>query len=375
MCSGVGEYCFGVNQARAGFAIILKALGFSSGDEIILSAYNFHIMPEIIVKMGLKPVFVDIEESSFTLDPVLIENKISVKTKAILVTHMFGHSAEIDKIAEISRKYNLILIEDCAHALGTTYKGKSVGTWADVSLFSFGHGKLMPCCGGGMIAVKDGNLAEKIRTIIYPKNDVNIVFQTRVVFKTMLMKLLSSWPFFHLIIFPMNRLLTLFGTDIKAFEKEEFITDKFLDDIGAFPKNILPFQASMGLMQLPLLPKVVETMRKNQDYFMKGIKGCKYFIPLKDSMNEKAVFLYYNVIILHNLHKIRKFLMRYGIDTSWKSAMCDCASHDFFLRFAVDCPKSKKNEAKILEIPNNIYLDNDDLKYIIDCIKKADLIN
>src|SRR3954465_4016068 len=116
---------------RMALYFILKAMDFPAGSEIIVPALTFWVVPEIARVAGLTPVFADIDPATFTLSPTAVERAITPNTRAILPTHLYGMSCDMDPILELARRHNLKVIEDCAHSLGAMYKGQMVGTSGD----------------------------------------------------------------------------------------------------------------------------------------------------------------------------------------------------------------------------------------------------
>lgn len=146
--------------------IILKALGIGSGDEVIVPAISWISTSEAVSSVGASPVFVDVDENTFTINANLIESKITSRTKAIIPVHLYGQPAEMDKIMSLSKKHKLFVIEDCAQAHGAKFNNQMVGTFGIASSFSFYPGKNLGAYGdAGAIATNDKNLAEKCRLI------------------------------------------------------------------------------------------------------------------------------------------------------------------------------------------------------------------
>jgi dTDP-4-amino-4,6-dideoxygalactose transaminase len=141
----------------------LKALDIGPGDEVITVSFTFIATVEAISYVGAKPVFVDINLDTFNLDPEELEKKITPKTKAIIPVHLYGQPADMDPIMKIAKKYNLFIVEDCAQAVGATYKGKRVGSIGDIGCFSFFPTKNLGACGdGGMTTTNSEYLADRI---------------------------------------------------------------------------------------------------------------------------------------------------------------------------------------------------------------------
>ncbi|MBL7197814.1 MAG: aminotransferase class I/II-fold pyridoxal phosphate-dependent enzyme, partial [Candidatus Omnitrophica bacterium] len=132
------KYAVSFSSARSGLLTFLDALSFQPGDEIIFPAYTFHVIPAIVKSLGLKPVFVDVRNDTYTINTSLIKSSITKKTKAIFATHILGHPCDMDDIMALSREYDLKVIEDCAHACGAEYKGQKVGSFGIAGIFSFG---------------------------------------------------------------------------------------------------------------------------------------------------------------------------------------------------------------------------------------------
>lgn len=151
------------SYGRMAFFHILRALDLPAGSEIIIPALTFWVIPELARRAGLRPVFADVDPATFTLDPAALERAITPSTRAVVPTHLYGLPCDMDPIVAIARKHGLAIIEDCAHALGATYRGRPVGTLGDAALFSFQTLKPLNAFGGGMAVVQDPAVAERVR--------------------------------------------------------------------------------------------------------------------------------------------------------------------------------------------------------------------
>lgn len=159
------KYAVGINSGTAALHLIIKALGIKKGDEVITTPFSFIASANCILYEGARPVFVDIDEETLNIDPDKIEEKITKKTKAILVVDIFGRPAEWDILQEIARKHKLFLIEDSAEALGSIYKGKKCGSFSDVAIFSFYPNKQITTGEGGMILTDNKEIADNCRSM------------------------------------------------------------------------------------------------------------------------------------------------------------------------------------------------------------------
>ena len=151
---------------RMAFFYILKALDLPAGSEIIFPSLTFWVVPELAKAAGLTVVFADVDPRTFTIDAKSAERLITDKTRAIVPTHLYGLACDMDAILALAAKHDLIVLEDCAHALGATFKGKGVGTFGSGALFSFQTLKPLNCYGGGAALLMDPALATKVRAIV-----------------------------------------------------------------------------------------------------------------------------------------------------------------------------------------------------------------
>ncbi|HEV2392612.1 MAG TPA: DegT/DnrJ/EryC1/StrS family aminotransferase [Verrucomicrobiae bacterium] len=160
------EHCIGFNSGTSALHIGLMLLGVGRGDEVITTPSTFVATSWAISYVGAKPVYVDIDDATFNLDPGLVERAITPRTKALMPVHLYGHPADLDPLLSICRKHNLPLVEDSAQAHGATYKGKMVGAFGAVSGFSFYPGKNLGAYGeGGALVTNNAAFAARARSL------------------------------------------------------------------------------------------------------------------------------------------------------------------------------------------------------------------
>ena len=170
-CKNFANYCgtkhaIGVANGLDALNLIIKAFGFGVGDEIIVPANTYIASILAISQNGCTPVLVEPDINTYNINPDLIKKKITPKTKAIMVVHLYGQAVQMDKIWDLAKKYNLKVIEDSAQAHGAYYKGKRTGNLSDASAFSFYPGKNLGCLGdGGAVTTNDTELAAKIKAL------------------------------------------------------------------------------------------------------------------------------------------------------------------------------------------------------------------
>lgn len=155
------EYGVALANGAAALELALYAIGLELGDEVITTPLTWAASATCILRAGGVPVFVDVEPRNFNLDPDLIEQAITPRTRAILPVHLAGYPAQMEEIMRIARQHNLAVIEDCAQAHGTSLNGKMVGSFGDAGCFSFQNSKVMTAGEGGLISTNDAALWEK----------------------------------------------------------------------------------------------------------------------------------------------------------------------------------------------------------------------
>lgn len=157
------KYAVGAANGTDSLVMALKSIGVGSGDEVITTPFTFFATAEAISLVHAQPVFVDINEDNFCMDPSKIEERITPKTKAIIPVHLFGQMADMDKIVDIALRHNLKVIEDACQAIGAEYQGRKAGSIGDIGCFSFYPTKNLSCAGdGGALVTSDKDIYEKI---------------------------------------------------------------------------------------------------------------------------------------------------------------------------------------------------------------------
>ena len=161
-CQAVGApYGAALSSGTAALHLALKLVGVSPGDEVFVSTFTFSASVNPICYLNAIPVFIDSERRSWNMDPALLEEALAARArsgrlpKAVIVVHLYGQSADLERIVSACGRYGVPLVEDAAEALGATYRGKSPGTFGDVGIFSFNGNKIITTSGGGMLVSRN----------------------------------------------------------------------------------------------------------------------------------------------------------------------------------------------------------------------------
>lgn len=159
------KYGVATSNGTVALHLALKALGIGKGDEVIIPDLTFVAVANAVTYCNAKPIFVDSHPEYWCIDPEKLEEKIAKRTKAIIPVHLYGHPCDIDAIMGIAEDHNLYVVEDAAEAHGAEYKGKMVGSFGDISCFSFYGNKIITTGEGGMCLTNNEELVEKMRTL------------------------------------------------------------------------------------------------------------------------------------------------------------------------------------------------------------------
>lgn len=259
------KHCLGVANGLDALNLIIRAYGFGVGDEIIVPANTYIASILAISQNGCTPVLVEPSIDTYNIDPELIEEKITEKTKAILIVHLYGQAVQMDKIWELAKKYNLKIIEDSAqaHGAGVNINGKFIKTGAlgDASGFSFYPGKNLGCMGdGGAITTNDDELFEKVKTIAN------------------------------------------YGSDRKYHHIYKGVNSR-LDEIQAAVLNV----------KLKYLEQDNQRRREISKYYRENIKNEKIILP--KTYDENAHVWHVFVVRTKERDKFQKYLLENGIQT------------------------------------------------------------
>ena len=160
------QFAVGCASGSDALLLALMAIGIEDGDEVIVPSFTFFATASAVTRLGATPVFVDIDPQTYNMDPMLIEEAITGKTRAIIPVHLFGQCCDMHPILEIAKRHDLRVVEDCAQSIGATYHDKPAGSMGDIGCFSFYPTKNLGGCGdGGMLTTNDAELADQLRLL------------------------------------------------------------------------------------------------------------------------------------------------------------------------------------------------------------------
>jgi perosamine synthetase len=256
-----GGTAVATSYGRMAAYYILRALDLAPGSEVVFPALTFWVVPEMARAAGLVPVFADVNPETFNLDPVSLERAITPRTRAIVPTHVYGLPCDMDEILDVARRHRLKVVEDCAHALGATYRGRPVGTLGDAALFSFQVLKPLNTCGGGMAFTRDRTLGERIAVLATAVPAPSVDRVEKRLRLARLERALMKPRVFSLTLFPVLWAASHVRSrvDVYLWEKIRPLTPFPAD----YPERYSNVQAALGLAGLERLDEWTRVSREN----------------------------------------------------------------------------------------------------------------
>jgi perosamine synthetase len=293
------QYAFSFNSGRSSFLAILEALRLQKGDEVLLQAFTCNAVPNPVLWAGLKPVYVDCNEDDFNIDVADLEQKITQKSKVVIVQHTFGLPADMERVTEVCKRHNLILIEDCAHALGAKYKGKLVGTFGKAAFFSFSRDKVISSVYGGMAVTNDKDLAERMKQYQEKVGYPSLLWIKQQLLHPMAMnwKILPTYRIF-------GKYLLIFGQQSHILSKAVHWREKRGMKPDYFPKRMPNALEILALHQLEKLEKFNSYRKELAGRYVAALQDTSFELP-KDFPERENIYLRFT--IKHpNAHQIIK---------------------------------------------------------------------
>lgn len=294
------KYCVGVGSGLDALHLILRAYGVGKGDEVIVPANTYIATWLAVSYAGAKPIPIEPDEKTYNINPLLIEQAITERTKAIIPVHLYGQPADMDSINELAKRYNLKVIEDAAQAHGAKYKGRRAGSLGDAAGFSFYPGKNLGAIGdGGAVTTNDSELADKVK------------------------------------------ILRNYGSRIK-----------YNNEIKGFNSRLDELQAALLRVKLSRLDEWNKRRNTVANKYLECLQNCKEIVlPYVPEWVEPSWHLF--VIFCSARDKLQSYLFKTGIDTLIHYPIPPHLSEAYAdMEFKVgDFPITEKNAKSVLSLP------------------------
>ncbi len=276
-----------VNTGTSALHIALDAIGVTEGDEVILPSFTFVATAQAISACGAKPVFCEINPKTMLIDIEDVKSKITDKTKVIMPVHYAGAACDMDALMEIKEQYEIRIVEDAAHAIGSEHKGKKIGSFGDVTCFSFDSIKVMTCGEGGAVVTDDIELAETIRK---------------------------------------KRLL---GIDRKAMHVKDWKQRSWIYDVpfDGYRYHMSNINAAIGLAQLEKIDKFIARRREICKLYMDVLKDVEQIELPVSNFSTIAPFMFVIKVKDSKRDALKSYLMEHDIESGISYIPCHTFSY------------------------------------------------
>tara|TARA_B100000427_G_C15454120_1_gene570938 strand:- start:19 stop:1167 length:1149 start_codon:yes stop_codon:yes gene_type:complete len=323
------KYGVAVSSGTAALEVAMKSLNLKKGDQVIIPTFSIISTALCVIKLGLKPILVDTNLKTWNTDPEQIIKKINKKTKAIIITHIYGFPVDMKNILKIAKRKNIKIIEDAAEMIGQTYYKKKCGSFGDISTFSFYANKHITTGEGGMILTNDKKIYNKCNSL---------------------------------------RNLS-FGFGINRFNH---------DDIG-WNYRMTNLQAALGCGQLKKISKIIKRKREIGKRYIKILKNCdKIYIQPYKLKYAQNIFWVFGVLIKKNVRisrdKIINKLLSHNIQT--RNFFFPMHKQKIFIKMRTFSRKSKFKNAEYLSkngfyLPSGLGIKNNEIDYVANTLLKV----
>ncbi|MFH0943060.1 MAG: aminotransferase class I/II-fold pyridoxal phosphate-dependent enzyme [Candidatus Beckwithbacteria bacterium] len=350
------SYGFLLNAGRNGLYLALKALDLKPGDEVLCQAFTCVAVPNAIIWAGAKPVFVDTKPNQFNLSLTDLKKKITPRTKALIVQHTFGVPDEIGTLATLCRQHKIILIEDCAHALGAKVNGRPVGSFGDMTMLSFGRDKIISSVFGGVLLTNDRQLAKKINQLTnlltYPPK---IWILKQLLHPILFSLIVPTYFYFGKYLLMLIKKLGLISLPVPDQEK--------IGRMVILPQKMPNALAQLALTQLSQL----DTFNQHRCQIAKYYAN-KLHQPV---INPEAVYLRYSLLVGQPDQLIQKAKKHQLLLGNWYRPLIAPAgvSRALISQASKSCPNADSISHRVINLPTHPRLNFNQLDRIINFIK------
>ncbi len=316
------RYAISVCNGTCALHLALLSIGVGNGDEVIVPSFTYVASANAVRYTGALAVFVDCEKDTFNLDVNSLESYISPRTKAIVAVHLYGHPCDMDKILSIAKKHNLYVIEDAAEAFGSEYKGKKIGTIADIGVYSFFGNKTITTGEGGMVVTNNRVFAEKAY---------------------------------------------LLKTQGVSSNKQYFF------EVMGYNYRMTNIEAAIGLAQMENIDDFINKKRKIAASYsskLSAIRGLK--LPIEKSYAKNTYWMYSIVVedeFGMSRDRLIDTLMKAGIET--RPFFYPCHRLPFYDNLKVKLPVCEEISKRGINLPSSTKITEADIDYVANAIENA----
>jgi len=325
------KYAVGMNSATSALHLAMKLINLKEGDEIITSPITFVSTNHAILYEKGVPVFADVQKDTINIDPEDIKRKITKKTKAIICVHFGGYPCDMDEIHKIARDYDLYVIEDCAHATGSSYKGQKIGSISSINCFSFHSVKNLSICDGGAITTNSELYNDRLKKLRWLGINKSTHDRTKEDGKEK--SIIYSWKY-----------------DV--------------DEIG-YKYHMNDIMASIGIEQLKYVEKDNDRRREIASIYNEGLRNIDG-IELLNYKDDRITSRHLYVMKVDRRDKLIMHLKNNGIAPG-----VHYLRNDYYNMYdKTHLSNVDEIQDKIISLPLHLHLTNEEVEYVINTIKK-----
>ncbi|MCS6816329.1 MAG: DegT/DnrJ/EryC1/StrS family aminotransferase [Blastocatellia bacterium] len=360
------RHAIATSYGRMAFYYILRALELPEGSEILIPAVTFWVVPEMAQVAGLRPIFVDVDPRHYTLAPQALARALTERTRAVVPTHLYGHPCDMEPILRWAERHDVLVIEDCAHALGATYRGRKVGTFGHAAFFSFQLLKGLNTYGGGMAVTDDDALAQRIRSLAEAEPWPSAISVLGKLLLGWLQQVFISPRGFTFTLFPLFLIASFLGDrDVSAFLWEKI---RRLDPLPtSYRRRYSNAQALIGLAALEHLEAWNARTREHAQRLSEGLAGIPSLDLPRPLPDTEPVFYQYCIRVSDPSALTRRAIRR-GVDIEMMHVDI-CSKLPLFASDARPCPVAE-TAAETRQLPVYSGLQPRDVERIIRVIKE-----
>jgi perosamine synthetase len=326
----------GVNSGTAALHLALTAYNFPPGSKVLVTALTFVSTATAVLYNHLEPVFVDVDPHTLSMDLDDLQKKITKDCVAIMAVHFGGHPVAMEELMKIAKEHNLVVIEDCAHCAGGSYKGKKLGTWGDIGCFSFEEKKGMTTGDGGMIVSHNPELIEPLRAHRWIGIDKD------------------TW----------KRVADY--TDSEAMDSRHWYYEVA---VLGYKYNMNDLMAAIGLAQVKKLDWMNQQRRRVIKRYIEGIADCQQIKPMYPYELEDSAYWIFG-LRCHQRDRLIVYLKQKGIATGVH--YMPLPLHPLFHKYPSEIPVAKAVWESIVSLPLFPELKDEEIDYIVAALREFD---
>ena len=362
------KHAISFNSGRSAFLAILRGLQLEVNKEVLLQAFTCNAASNPIIWAGLKPIYEDVSENDFNIDIKNLKRKLTAQSRALVVQHTFGLPVNLDEVLQFCKENNLLLIEDCAHSLGASYKGKKVGTFGKAAFFSFSRDKVISSVYGGMVVTDDDELAKKIgdyREKIGYSSSFWIIQQ---LLHPVLMNriVLPTYSFLGKYLLVLFQWLNILSKAVHWKEKRGKRPDYF-------PRKLPNALALLALNQFKKLERFNGHRKEIAQFYFDNLEKSVFILPALPKDREH-IFLRFTVRHPNAHQIIMEAWKRNILIGDWYTTAI--APYDTKMEkleyYPGNCPKAEELAKQTLNLPTHINISKEEAGLIVDFLKQYD---